>query len=309
MANITASMVKSLRDTTGTGMMDCKNALKETDGDMDAAIDWLRAKGLSKAAKKAGRVASEGLVGIALNGSHGAIVEVNSETDFVARNETFQDVVRQSAKLALAAGGDIEALRAAAYPGAGKSLDDHLTGLVGTIGENMSVRRTQSLSVNTGVVAGYVHNAVTEGLGRLGVLVALDSAGDHEKLAAFGRQLAMHVAATNPASVSTDDLDPQEVARERAVLVEQARQSGRPEEIIEKMVEGRLRKYFEEVVLVSQTFVIDGENTVAKAVEIAAGEIGAPIRISGFVRFALGEGIEKKQADFASEVAAAANAG
>lgn len=309
MATITATMVKNLRDTTGAGMMDCKNALKETDGDMEAAIDWLRAKGLSKAAKKAGRVASEGLVGIALDGTRGAIVEINSETDFVARNDQFQALVRQSAMLALEAGGDIEALRAASYPGAGKSLDEHLSELVGTIGENMSARRTQLLSVETGIVAGYVHNAAADGLGRLGVLVALESAGDQEKVMAFGRQLAMHVAATNPSSVTTDDLDAEEVAREKAILLEQARQTGRPENIIEKMVEGRLRKYFEEVVLVSQTFVIDGENTVEKAVENAAEEIGAPIKITGFVRFALGEGIEKKQADFAEEVAAAVKTG
>ncbi|MFV2092975.1 MAG: translation elongation factor Ts, partial [Hyphomicrobiales bacterium] len=262
MASITATMVKSLRDTTGAGMMDCKNALKETAGDMEAAIDWLRAKGLSKAAKKAGRVASEGLVGIALDGPRGAVVEINSETDFVARNEQFQEFVRQSATLALESGGDIEALRAASYPGAGKTLDAHLTELVGTIGENMSARRTQVLSVETGIVAGYVHNAAADGLGRVGVVVGLESRGDQEKLMAFGRQLAMHVAATNPSSVTTDDLDAEEVAREKAILLEQARQTGRPENIIEKMVEGRLRKYFEEVVLVSQTFVIDGENTV-----------------------------------------------
>ncbi|MHA1523130.1 MAG: translation elongation factor Ts [Alphaproteobacteria bacterium] len=309
MANITASMVKALRESTGAGMMDCKNALVEANGDMEGAVDWLRAKGLSQAAKKAGRIASEGLIGIALEGARGSVVEVNSETDFVARNPQFQEVVAQSAKLALATGDDVEALRAVDYPGAGKSLGDHLTALVGTIGENMSLRRVQCLSVETGVIAGYVHNAIAENLGRLGVLVALESTGDATKLAAFGRQLAMHIAATNPASVSTDDLDPEIVAREKAVLVEQARQSGRPPEIIEKMVEGRLRKYFEEVVLVSQTFVVDGENTVGKAVEIAAQDIDAPIKITGFVRFALGEGIEKSQVDFASEVAAVAGGG
>ncbi len=307
MATITASMVKELREKTGAGMMDCKNALAENDGDMDAAVDWLRAKGLSKAAKKAGRIAAEGLIGLAGTDGRGALVEVNSETDFVARNAEFQAMVSAIADLAVEAGGDVEALAAMEMPGKGETVAEHIKTMIGTIGENMNLRRTAALEVDEGVVASYMHNAVAPGLGKIGVIVALASSGDAAKLAAFGKQIAMHIAATNPLAVSADDLDAEIVERERAVLMEQARESGKPENIIEKMVEGRLRKYFEEVVLLAQTFVIDGESKVADAIEAAAKDVGAPIEIKGFVRYALGEGLDKKDEDFAAEVAAAAS--
>ncbi len=305
MAEITAKLVKELRDKSGAGMMDCKQALVENDGDVDAAVDWLRTKGIAKAEKKSGRTAAEGLVGVSSEGSSGAVVEVNSETDFVARNDKFQEMVATIAGLALSANGDVDVLKATDFPGAGKSVADHLTDVVATIGENMAVRRTASLSVENGVVASYVHNQVAPGLGKIGVLVALESTGDADKLAALGKQIAMHVAATSPLAVSTDELDQDVVERERAVLAEQARDSGKPEEVIAKMIEGRLRKFYEEVVLLSQTFVIDGENTVGKAVELAAKDIGAPVAVKAFVRYALGEGIEKEESDFAAEVAAA----
>lgn len=305
MAEITAKLVKELREKSGAGMMDCKQALVETDGDVEAAIDWLRKKGIAKAEKKSGRTAAEGLVGVASDGKSGAVVEVNSETDFVARNEKFQEMVASIAGLALGTDGDVEALKAVDFPGAGKNVADHLTDMVATIGENMAVRRTEKLSVDNGVVASYVHNQSAPGMGKIGVLVALESTGDEDKLAALGKQIAMHIAATNPLAVSSDDLDQDIVERERAVLADQARDSGKPEEVIAKMIEGRLRKFFEEVVLLSQTFVIDGENTVAKAVELASKDIGAPVTVKGFVRYGLGEGIEKEEADFAAEVAAA----
>jgi len=306
MSNISASLVKELRDKTGAGMMDCKNALSEVEGDMEAAVDWLRTKGLAKAAKKAGRVAAEGLVGVRSEGTAGAVVEVNSETDFVARNEQFQDMVTQISGVALETGGDADAVLAADYPGSGKSVADYITEMVATIGENMSVRRCLKLSVESGAVASYVHNQSAPGLGRIGVIVALSSEGNQDALAAFGKQVAMHIAATNPLALTPEDLDPAVVERERAILADQARESGKPEEIIDKMVEGRLRKFYEESVLVSQVFVIDGENTVEKAVKAAEADIGAPIKITGFVRYALGEGIEKDEQDFAAEVAAAA---
>ncbi|MAN61948.1 MAG: elongation factor Ts [Parvibaculum sp.] len=306
MAEITASLVKELREKSGAGMMDCKAALKETDGDMEAAIDWLRTKGLAKAAKKAGRVAAEGLVGIAAEGTSGAVVEVNSETDFVARNENFQTMVSGIAGVANTTGGDLAKLLAAKFPGSDKSIEDYVTEAVGTIGENMNVRRTEALSVNAGVVVPYVHNQAAPGLGKIGVLVALESEGDTEKLAALGKQIAMHVAATSPLSTSVDELDPAVVEREKNVLAAEARESGKPENIIDKMIEGRIRKFYEEVVLLSQTFVIDGENTVEKAVKNAEDDVGAQIKVAGFIRLALGEGIEKEEADFAAEVAAAA---
>ncbi len=306
MAEITASLVKELREQSGAGMMDCKAALKETDGDMEAAIDWLRTKGLAKAAKKAGRVAAEGLVGVVAEGTSGAVVEVNSETDFVARNENFQSMVSGIAGVANTTGGDLAKLLAAKFPGSDKSIEDYVTEAVGTIGENMNVRRTEALSVNAGVVVSYVHNQAVPGLGKIGVLVALESEGDTDKLAALGKQIAMHVAATSPLSTSVDELDQAVVARERNVLAAEARESGKPENIIDKMIEGRIRKFYEEVVLLSQTFVIDGENTVEKAVKNAEGDVGAPIKVAGFIRLALGEGIEKEEADFAAEVAAAA---
>ena len=296
MAAITAALVKELREKSGAGMMDCKKALGETDGDMDAAVDWLRTKGLAAAAKKSGRIAAEGLVGVAVDGSVGAVVEINSETDFVARNEHFQTYVATVAKLALTAGGDVEALKAMAYPGTGRTVAEELTHMISTIGENMNIRRTQVLRTDGGEVVPYIHGAVAEGLGKIGVLVAAKG-GD---ASGFGKQVAMHVAATNPASLSRDDLDPAIVEREKQVLTEQARESGKPEEIIEKMIVGRISKFYGEVCLLEQIFVIDGESKVSKAAEVAGTEI------SGFVRFGLGEGIEKKEEDFAAEVAAAA---
>ena len=305
MSEITASMVKELRESSGAGMMDCKAALQECDGDMTAAVDWLRTKGLAKAAKKAGRVAADGLVGVASDGTTGAVVEVNSETDFVARNETFQSMVGDIATVALGTDGH-DGLLGADYPGAGKSVEAHVTEMVGTIGENMTVRRSEKLSVENGVVASYIHNQVVDGLGKIGVLVALESTGDTAKLEALGRQLAMHVAATNPLAATIDDLDPAETERERAVLVAEAKETGKPDEIIEKMVEGRLRKFYEEVVLTSQTFVIDGETRIEKLLENAAGDVGGAVALKGFVRFELGAGVDKgEEADFAAEVAAA----
>jgi len=304
MAEITAALVKELREKSGAGMMDCKKALSENNGDLEQAIDWLRKKGLSAAAKKAGRVAAEGLVAVASEGNKAAIVEVNAETDFVARNAQFQAYAGTVAKLALQAGGSLEALQAAAYPGTGRSVQEELTHLVATIGENMSLRRVKQLTVPQGVVATYIHNAVAPNAGKIGVLVALESGGDAAKLTALGKQIAMHVAATNPQSLSTADLDPASVARERSVLEDQAKASGRPPEVIAKMVEGRLRKFYEEVVLTEQTFVVDGESKVGKVVENAAKDLGTPVKLTGFVRFALGEGIEKKSEDFAAEVAA-----
>lgn len=305
MAQITASLVKELREVSGAGMMDCKTALKENDGDMEASIDWLRTKGLAKAAKKAGRVAAEGLMGVVAEGTTGAVVEVNSETDFVARNDTFQQMVTKIAEAAPSAGGDIAKLLATPFPGSEKSIEDYVTEAVGTIGENMNVRRTAALSVDKGVVVSYVHAAAAPGLGKIGVLVGLESEGDTEKLAALGKQIAMHVAATSPLSTNVDELDPAVVERERNVLSAEARESGKPENIIEKMIEGRIRKFYEEVVLLSQTFVIDGENTVEQAVKNAEGDVGAPIKVAGFVRMAIGEGIEKEEDNFAAEVAAA----
>lgn len=307
MATITASLVKELRETSGAGMMDCKNALTETDGDMEAAVDWLRNKGLAKAAKKAGRVAAEGLVGIAVDGTKGAVIELNSETDFVARNEAFQALAAKIADLALAKGGDFDETSGANYPGTDETVAEYVKTQVGTIGENLSLRRTSALSVEAGVVTAYAHNQIAPGLGKIGVLVALESTGDTGKLEALGKQVAMHIAATNPLALDTDSLDPAVVEKEKTFLVEQARESGRPENIIEKMIEGRMRKYFEEVVLLKQTFVIDGENTVEKAIKLAEGDVGAPIKMTGFVRFQLGEGIEKAEDDFAAEVAAAAS--
>ncbi|WP_119458635.1 translation elongation factor Ts [Rhodospirillaceae bacterium SYSU D60014] len=303
MAEITAALVKELRETSGAGMMDCKKALIETSGDLDAAVDWLRKKGLAAAAKKAGRVAAEGLVGVATQGARGAVVEVNSETDFVSRNEEFQRFVETVAEMALNV-DDIEQLKTQRYPATEATVADRLTQLVGTIGENMSLRRTARLTVDPGVVASYVHNALVPGLGKIGVLVALESTGDPEKLAALGKQLAMHVAAANPQALTIDEVDPAMLERERAVLAEQARASGKPAEIIDKMVEGRLRKYYEEVVLLEQIYVIDGESRVKAAVDAAAKDIGAPVKVTGFVRMALGEGIEREQTDFAAEVAA-----
>ncbi|MGY8993175.1 MAG: translation elongation factor Ts [Rhodospirillales bacterium] len=307
MSEITAALVKELRGKTGTGMMDCKKALGETGGDIEAAVDWLRSKGLAAAAKKAGRIAAEGLVGVAISGTNGAVVEVNSETDFVARNDAFQGFVAKVSELALATRGDEQKLKSVAY-GDGRSVEEELTHMIATIGENMNLRRASVLSVETGIVASYVHNSLTAGLGKIGVIVALESTGDPVRLNEFGRQVAMHVAASAPMAVSRDQIDATVVDREREIFKEQARALGKPENIIEKMVEGRVRKFYEESCLLEQTFVIDGENSVGKAVENLSAAIGTPVAVAGFVRFLLGEGIEREEQDFAAEVAAVASA-
>ncbi len=293
MAEITAALVKELREISGAGMMDCKKALQENDGNIEEAQDWLRKKGLATAAKKSGRAASEGLVGMITDGKSGVVGEVNSETDFVARNEIFQTFVRTVTQVAVAVGGDLDKLKAADYPGTGRTVDEELTHMISTIGENMNLRRSAGLSVGKGVVAGYIHNKLADDLGKIGVLVALESDGDTGKLEALGRQIAMHVAAARPQWLSTDEVDATALDREREVLSEQARASGKPEEIIEKMVEGRLRKFYEEVVLLEQVFVMDTDKKIAKVIEDAAGDIGAPVKLGGFVRFELGEGVEK----------------
>ncbi len=294
MSAISASMVKDLRDSTGAGMMDCKVALTETAGDMEAAVDWLRKKGLVKAAKKSGRTAAEGLVVAATKDGAGVLVEVNSETDFVARNETFQKMAADIARVALGTGGTVDAVKAAAYPGASMTVAEKVAEMVGSIGENMAVRRSAMVKTD-GVVAAYIHNQTTEGAGKIGVLVGLKSTGDKAKLAALGKQIAMHVAAARPLSGTIADLDPAVVEREKAVLADQARASGKPEEIIGKMVEGRLRKFYEESVLLEQIFVIDGETKVAKVIENAAKAIGAPVAFAGFARLELGEGVERNE--------------
>jgi len=301
--SVTAALVKELREKSGAGMMDCKKALGETNGDMDAAIDWLRTKGLATAAKKSGRVASEGLVAIAVEGTSGAVVELNAETDFVARNTEFQDFARSLSGLALAA-GDLDTLRAATYPDTGRTVEEELTQKIATIGENMTLRRMERLSVSNGSVVSYMHNATADGLGRIGVLVALESTADEAALQGLGKQLAMHIAATSPASLSVEDLDKDAVQRERDVLIEQAKASGKPQEIAEKMVEGRMKKYYQEVVLLEQTSVIDGETRIADVITKAGKDAGADIAMTAFVRFNLGEGIEKEETDFAAEVAA-----
>jgi elongation factor Ts len=302
--SISAAQVKELRDLTGAGMMDCKAALAETNGDMEAAVDWLRKKGIAKADKKAGRTAAEGLIGVDQGLREAAVVEVNSETDFVARNDAFQAIVSDVAKVALAY-GDTEAVAAAKYPGSDKSVTDTIKDAVGTIGENLGFRRSAKLKVEHGSVATYIHNAVADNLGKLGVLVAIETTGDAHKANAFARQVAMHVAATNPLSLDVDALDPAHVEREKAIFSDQARASGKPDNIIEKMVEGRLRKFYEEVVLLKQAFVLNPDVTVEKALKDAEKDIGAPAKITAYLRYALGEGIEKEETDFAAEVAAA----
>ena len=301
--SITAAQVKELREKSGAGMMDCKKALNETNGDMDSAVDWLRTKGLAAAAKKSGRVASEGLVAASVSDGVGALIELNSETDFVSRNDEFQNFAKALADIALGV-NDLDALKAADFPGAGRTVEEELTQKIATIGENMSLRRMQKVSVDAGLVVPYIHNAVADGLGRIGVLVGLSSAADEASLAALGKQLAMHIAATSPASLSVDDLDPAMVQRERDVLIEQAKASGKPQEIAEKMVEGRMKKYYQEVVLLEQTSVIDGETQIAGVVANAAKSAGTDIELTAFARFNLGEGIEKEETDFAAEVAA-----
>jgi elongation factor Ts len=297
MVEITASMVKELREKTGAGMMDCKKALGEAAGDIEAAVDWLRTKGLAAAAKKAGRIAA---------GTVGALLEVNSETDFVGRNDKFQAFVSETAGLVLTAGADVDVLKNSTYPGKGHSVAEELTQLIATIGENMSLRRGVRLSVNDGIVATYIHSATAPGLGKIGVLVALESTGDKAALTVLGKQIAMHIAATNPMSLSVDELDPKALERERDVLTEQARASGKPDAVIEKMIEGRIRKFYEEVVLLEQVYVIDGESRVKDVIAKTAKDIGAPVTMTAFARYALGEGIEKQESDFAAEVAAQA---
>ena len=306
MANISAGMVKDLREKTGAGMMDCKSALAETGGDVEAAVDWLRKKGISKAAKKAGRVAAEGLIGVAVRGSKGALVEINSETDFVARNDTFKAFAREAAVLALDAGGDVERLMGAKMAG-GATVQESLTNMIANIGENMSVRRTALLEVEPGIVVPYVHNAAAPELGRIGVLVALRSTAAPEKLAAVAKQLAMHIAFAAPQALTAEELPAEVVARERSIQGDIARQSGKPENVVEKMIEGRMRKFYEEAVLLSQIFAIDNETQIAKVVERVSKEAGAPVEIAGFLRFAVGEGIERPDGgDFAGEVKAMA---
>jgi elongation factor Ts len=300
MAAITAALVKDLREKTGAGMMDCKKALTETDGDIEVAIDWLRKKGLAAAAKKSGRIAAEGLVGVASAPLKAAVVEVNAETDFVARNETFQEFVATVAQIALANGADLEVINAAPFGQTGRTVAEQLTHLVATIGENMSIRRAAVLTVPQGVVATYIHQGLKPGLGKIGVLAAVEADGELAALETLGRQVGMHVAATKPEALDIDAVDPAALERERAILVEQARASGKPDAIIEKMVDGRVRKYYEEVVLLEQVWVHDGESRV-RAVAKKAG-----VKLTGFVRFALGEGIEKPKDDFAAEVAATA---
>ena len=307
MTTITATMVKDLREKTGAGMMDCKAALNETSGDLEAAVDWLRTKGLAKATKKADRIAAEGLIGLAGEAGQAALVEVNSETDFVARNQKFQDMVREIASVALKTKGDVAKLAAAKYGSGTATVADTIKEMIGSIGENMTLRRADYLATAKGVVASYVHNSVAPGLGKIGVIVALDSDGAADKLQAFGRQLAMHIAFANPQSIDVSGLDKALVDHERAILTEQAKESGKPANVIEKMVEGRLRKFYEEVVLLAQPFVHDADLTVEKAVAAAAKEVGAPIKIVGFYRLALGEGIDRPDTDFAAEVAAAAS--
>ncbi|TJV42842.1 MAG: elongation factor Ts [Mesorhizobium sp.] len=302
--SISAAQVKELRDLTGAGMMDCKAALTETNGNMEEAVDWLRKKGISKADKKAGRTAAEGLIGVDSGVREAAIVEVNSETDFVARNAAFQEIVANVAKVALAY-GMTEAVAAAKYPGSDKSVTDTIKDAVGTIGENLGFRRSAKLTVPHGAVATYVHNAVADGLGKLGVVVAIETTGNEHAANAFGRQVAMHVAATNPMALTAEQIDPAAVEREKAIFSDQARQSGKPEAIIEKMVEGRMRKFYEEVVLLKQAFVLNPDITVEKALKDAEKDIGAPAKITAYLRFALGEGIEREESDFAAEVAAA----
>lgn len=304
MANITAGMVKDLRESTGAGMMDCKAALTETGGDMTAAQDWLRKKGLSKAAKKAGRVAAEGLIGVKVQGTKGVAVEVNSETDFVARNDLFQGLVKMIADVALTVGTDVEAIKAAK---AGSiTVGEAITDTIAKVGENMTLRRAAALEVKQGAVGAYVHNSVIDGLGKIGVLVGLESSGKADELVALGRMIAMHVAAANPQALEAAGLDPAVVAREKDVLADKFRQQGKPANVIDKIVESGLKTFYKEVCLLEQVYVHDTSKSVAQALKEAEGKVGGPIKITGFVRYALGEGIEKQETDFAAEVAAAA---
>lgn len=306
MTEISSSLVRELREKSGAGMMDCKKALVENNGDLEAAVDWLRKKGLAAAAKKAGRVAAEGLVGVAASAKAAAVVEINAETDFISRNEQFQKMVLQAAEAAASKEYTVETLAQAPFNGETASIGEEITRLIAVIGENMNLRRVQRLSVQNGIVATYVHNAITPGLGRIGVLVALESTGDAAKLHELGKKIAMHVAAAAPQSLDIASLDPASLDRERAVLVEQAKASGRPDDVIQKMVEGRVRKFYEEVVLLEQLFVMDGKTKIADVVAQFSKEIGAPVALTGFIRYNLGEGIEKEETDFAAEVQAQA---
>ncbi len=303
MAEITASDVKALRERSGAGMMDCKKALVECDGDIEKAVDYLRKKGLSTAAKKASRVAAEGLIGVRVDGTKGTIVEVNAETDFVARNETFQEFVKKVVEIASGKNCDLEALKAADY-GNGHTVSEEMVNLIATIRENIELRRVSYMTVDNGIVASYVHNKISDGLGKIGVLVGIESTGDKAKLMELGKQIAMHIAAANPLSTSVDDLDPAVIERERAVVTEQAKNSGKKPEFIDKIVEGRLRKFYEDAVLLEQVFVIDGETRVKDVVAAVSKELGTPVKVKGFYKFVLGEGIEKQVVDFAAEVAA-----
>lgn len=304
MTEISSQLVKNLRERTGAGMMDCKKALEAVNGDLEEAIDWLRKKGLSAAAKKSGRIASEGLIGVVANEKEGVLLEVNAETDFVARNAQFQDFVRALTHLALEKGGNLDDLKKKPYPGSDRTVEEELTHLISTIGENMSLRRLGRLKLhNDGIVCHYIHTQVSPELGRIGVLVALESQGDKEKLQELGMNLAMHIAAARPEALEIQDVSPEALERERTIFREQSLASGKTADVIEKMVEGRVRKYLEEVVLREQTYVIDGKTKISKVVEDASKDVGAPVVLSGFERFALGEGIEKKETDFASEVA------
>lgn len=305
MAEITAELVKKLRDSTSAGMMDCKKALSETKGDFEAAVDWLRKKGLSAAAKKSGRAASEGLVAAAVEGKKGALIELNAETDFVARNEKFQATAKQIAGQALKTKGDVEALKNEKLS-TGKTVQEEVTALIATIGENMTLRRSAVLEVSNGIVASYIHSAIAPGLGKIGILVGLESTGDAAKLEALGKQIAMHIAAARPESLDIASVSGEMLEREKNIFRDQAKASGKPDNIIEKMIEGRIRKYYEEIVLLEQVFVIDGKTKISDVVANASKEIGAPVKVTGFVRFALGEGVEKAENDFAAEVAAAA---
>ncbi len=304
MAEITAAMVKELRETTSAGMLDCKKALMETNGDMEQAVDWLRKKGLASAAKKASRIAAEGLVSVAVEGNRGAVVEVNSETDFVAKNDIFQEYVEDAAKVALAANGEVCDMKTFACPKCNKSFEERLTDMIAKIGENMNLRRAKVLSVENGVIASYMHSALRPNLGRIGVLVALESAADKAKLAELGKHIAMHIAASNPLFLNIASVDSAAVDRERAIFAEQAKASGKPENIIEKMVEGRIRKYYEEVVLEEQAYIMDPDKKIKQVIADAAKELGTEVVLKDYVCFKLGEGLQKKEEDFAAEVAA-----
>lgn len=307
MAEITAAMVKELRESTGAGMLDCKKALVEANGNMEEAVDWLRKKGLASAAKKSSRIAAEGLVSVAIEGNKGAAVEVNSETDFVAKNDIFQSYVEDAAKVALACNGDVEAMKNAKDAASGKTFGERLTDMIARIGENMNLRRAKVVSVNNGLVCSYIHNAVHAGLGKIGVLVALESTADKAKLAELGKHIAMHIAAAQPIALNIASVDPAAVEHEKSIFAEQAAASGKPANIIEKMVEGRVRKFYEEVVLLEQNFIMDPDKKVKDVIADTAKECGAEITVTDYIFFKLGDGLQKREEDFAAEVQAQLN--